>query len=132
MQYRLLAVVLIGAATLGGCSEGVLDPRGPIASAERQILFNSLGIMLAIVIPTILATLGVAYWFRAVIRELLFAPHRTARPSVAAHGPKATSRSCPKLERSKFLNLLVSIDCGDRKLVNPSGDRHASHIERVA
>jgi cytochrome o ubiquinol oxidase subunit II len=64
MRYRLLAVVLIGAATLGGCSEGVLDPKGPIASAERQILFNSLSIMLAIVIPTILATLGVAYWFR--------------------------------------------------------------------
>ena len=65
MRYVLLAVVLIGAATLGGCSEGVLDPKGPIASAERQILFNSLGIMLAIVIPTILATLGVAFWFRA-------------------------------------------------------------------
>jgi cytochrome o ubiquinol oxidase subunit 2 len=65
MRYRLLAVVLIGAAILGGCSEGVLDPKGPIASAERQILFNSLSIMLAIVIPTILATLGVAYWFRA-------------------------------------------------------------------
>ena len=30
-----------------------------------MILFNSLGIMLAIVIPTILATLGVAFWFRA-------------------------------------------------------------------
>ena len=41
------------------------DPQGPIASAERQILFNSLGIMLAIVIPTILATLGVAFWFRS-------------------------------------------------------------------
>src|SRR6201993_670321 len=53
------------ATTLGGCTEGVLDPKGPIASAERQILFNSLGIMLAIVIPTIVATLGVAYWFRA-------------------------------------------------------------------
>jgi cytochrome o ubiquinol oxidase subunit 2 len=65
MPYRLLVVVLICAATLGGCDEGVLDPKGPIASAERQILFNSLGIMLAIVIPTILATLGVAYWFRA-------------------------------------------------------------------
>jgi cytochrome o ubiquinol oxidase subunit 2 len=64
MRYRL-AIALIGAAMLGGCSEGVLDPKGPIASAERQILFNSLGIMLAIVIPTILATLGVAYWFRA-------------------------------------------------------------------
>lgn len=65
MRYVLLAISLIGAATLGGCSEGVLDPAGPIASAERQILFNALGIMLAIVIPTILATLGVAFWFRA-------------------------------------------------------------------
>jgi len=65
MRYSSLAIVLIGAATLGGCSEGVLDPKGPVATAEKQILFNSLGIMLAIVIPTILATLGVAYWFRA-------------------------------------------------------------------
>jgi cytochrome o ubiquinol oxidase subunit 2 len=65
MRYTPLAVALIGAAILSGCSEGVLDPKGPIATAERQILFNSLGIMLAIVIPTILATLGVAYWFRA-------------------------------------------------------------------
>jgi cytochrome o ubiquinol oxidase subunit II len=64
MRYRVLAVALIGAATLGGCSGGVLDPKGPIAAAERQILFNSLGIMLAIVIPTILATLAVAFWFR--------------------------------------------------------------------
>ncbi len=65
MRYVLLAVALLGAASLGGCSEGVLDPQGPIAAAERQILFNSLGIMLAIVIPTILATLAFAYWFRA-------------------------------------------------------------------
>src|SRR3954469_394754 len=65
MRYSLLAAALIGAATLGGCTEGVLDPKGPIAAAERQILFNSLGIMLAIVIPTILATLGIAWWFRA-------------------------------------------------------------------
>jgi cytochrome o ubiquinol oxidase subunit 2 len=65
MRPLLLALVLTGATLLSGCSEGVLDPKGPIASAERQILFNSLGIMLVIVIPTILATLGVAYWFRA-------------------------------------------------------------------
>ena len=65
MRYGLLAVVLIGAATLGGCTEGVLDPKGPIALAERQILFNSVGIMLAIVIPTILAILAVGFWFRA-------------------------------------------------------------------
>src|SRR5262244_2398472 len=65
MQHVALAVLLIGAATLGGCSEGVLDPKGPVASAERLIMFNSTGIMLAIVIPTMLATLGVAWWFRA-------------------------------------------------------------------
>jgi cytochrome o ubiquinol oxidase subunit 2 len=65
MQRVVLALALICAATVGGCSEGVLDPKGPIAAAERQILFNSLGIMLAIVIPTILATLGAAFWFRA-------------------------------------------------------------------
>jgi cytochrome o ubiquinol oxidase subunit 2 len=64
MRYALLVLVLLGVA-LGGCSEGVLNPKGPIAAGERQILFNSLGIMLAIVIPTILATLGVAFWFRA-------------------------------------------------------------------
>jgi cytochrome o ubiquinol oxidase subunit 2 len=65
MRYSALAVVFISAATLGGCSQGVLDPKGPIASAEREILFNSLGIMLAIVIPTIIATLAVAFWFRS-------------------------------------------------------------------
>jgi cytochrome o ubiquinol oxidase subunit 2 len=65
MKTFVAAIVLIGVAALAGCTEGVLDPKGPIAAAERQILFNALGIMLAIVIPTILATLGVAAWFRA-------------------------------------------------------------------
>jgi cytochrome o ubiquinol oxidase subunit II len=65
MRYALLTVVLTCAVMLGGCNEGVLDPKGPIAEANRQILLNSLGIMLAIVIPVILATLGVAFWYRA-------------------------------------------------------------------
>jgi cytochrome o ubiquinol oxidase subunit 2 len=69
-----MAGFFISATTLGGCSEGVLNPQGPIASAERQILFNSLGIMLAIVIPTILATLGVAYWFRSSNTRALYMP----------------------------------------------------------
>jgi cytochrome o ubiquinol oxidase subunit 2 len=75
MRYLLLAVLLAGTAALGGCTEGVLDPRGPIASAERQILFNSLGIMLAIVIPTILATLGVAFWFRESNERARYRPN---------------------------------------------------------
>jgi cytochrome o ubiquinol oxidase subunit 2 len=75
LRYGLLAVVLIGAAILGGCSEGVLDPKGPIAAADRQILLNALGIMLAIVIPVILATLGVAYWFRASNTRARYRPN---------------------------------------------------------
>ena len=68
---------LIGAAVLAGCSEGVLDPKGPIAAAEREILFNSLAIMLAIVVPTILATIGVAYWFRSSNRYARYRPDFT-------------------------------------------------------
>jgi cytochrome o ubiquinol oxidase subunit II len=75
MRYGLLAVVVIGAATLGGCSEGVLDPQGPIAAADRQILLNSLGIMLAIVIPVILAILGVAFWFRESNQRARYRPN---------------------------------------------------------
>jgi cytochrome o ubiquinol oxidase subunit II len=75
MRYALLIAVLIGAATFGGCAEGVLDPKGPIALAERQILFNATGIMLAIVIPTMLATLGIAFWFRASNRRARYQPN---------------------------------------------------------
>ena len=77
MRLNPLPIVLICAATLSGCSEGVLDPQGPVADAERQIMFNSLGIMLAIVIPTILATLGVAYWFRASNKRARYMPDFT-------------------------------------------------------
>src|SRR5437660_2344346 len=75
MRYILLAVVLVSAATLGGCNEGVLDPKGPIASAEREIMFNSVGIMLAIVIPTMLATLAVAFWFRSSNQRARYLPN---------------------------------------------------------
>jgi cytochrome o ubiquinol oxidase subunit 2 len=74
MRLDLRVGALISVAMLSGCGEGVLDPKGPIAAAERLILFNSLGIMLTIVIPTILATLGVAFWFRASNRRARYRP----------------------------------------------------------
>jgi cytochrome o ubiquinol oxidase subunit 2 len=57
----LLALIVL---LTPGCG-GVLDPAGPIGGAEKMILLNSLAIMLAIVIPTILAIIGFAWWFRA-------------------------------------------------------------------
>ena len=57
--------ILVLALLLTACQPGVLDPAGPVGTAERQILINSLGIMLAIVLPTIAAILAFAWWFRA-------------------------------------------------------------------
>lgn len=74
MRDSALAILFFGVATLGGCSGGVLDPKGPIAAAERLIMLNSTGIMLAIVIPTILATLGTAYWFRSSNKRARYMP----------------------------------------------------------
>ena len=46
-------------------AQSILQPVGPIGAQEKIILLDSLAIMLAIVIPTMLATLGFAWWFRA-------------------------------------------------------------------
>jgi cytochrome o ubiquinol oxidase subunit II len=73
MRYGGVAAVLSGAGILAGC-EGVLDPKGPIAAAEREIMFNSIGIMLAIVIPTVVATLAFAWWFRSSNRRARYHP----------------------------------------------------------
>jgi cytochrome o ubiquinol oxidase subunit 2 len=42
-----------------------LDPQGPIASAQRLLLFDSTAIMLVVVIPVIVATLAFAWWYRS-------------------------------------------------------------------
>src|SRR5208337_3522028 len=65
MRYAVLALVLVATVTLGACSQGVLDPQGPIASAERLLLINSTAIMLVVVIPVIVATLAFAWWYRS-------------------------------------------------------------------
>jgi cytochrome o ubiquinol oxidase subunit 2 len=57
-------VASVPVVMLGGCS-GVLDPQGPVGSGEKLILLDALAIVLAIVIPVIVATLAFAWWFRA-------------------------------------------------------------------
>ena len=49
---------------LAACNRGILDPVGPVGQAEKTILINSTAIMLAIIIPTMLATVAFAFWFR--------------------------------------------------------------------
>lgn len=51
LAWSLLAVV--GLCLTGCQSEGVLNPKGVIAFQERQLLFDSLALMLIVVIPVI-------------------------------------------------------------------------------
>jgi cytochrome o ubiquinol oxidase subunit II len=57
----LLPVMLV---SLGACHTAVLSPAGPVGEGDRIVLLDSLAIMLAIVVPTIVAILAFAYWFR--------------------------------------------------------------------
>ena len=66
--------VLALALPLAGCG-GVLDPHGPIGNSERLILIDSVAIMLVIVIPVIVATLGFAWWFRASNDRATYLPY---------------------------------------------------------
>lgn len=60
-RFLIVSVLL----SLTACQPAVLDPRGPVGLADKTILIDSVIIMLAIVVPTVIATLGFAWWFRA-------------------------------------------------------------------
>lgn len=59
--------------TCSGCI-GVVAPRGPVGAAQKLILLDSLAIMLTIVVPTIVATLAFAWWFRASNTRATYQP----------------------------------------------------------
>jgi cytochrome o ubiquinol oxidase subunit II len=63
-QLRRCAVVAT-ALSLASCGPSVLNPQGYVGAGDRQILLDSLAIMLVIIVPVIIATAGVAWWFRA-------------------------------------------------------------------
>ena len=59
---------------LTSCQPALLDPQGPIGSAEKTILIDSLAIMLAIVVPTLIAIAAFAWWFRASNKRATYRP----------------------------------------------------------
>ncbi len=51
---------------LASCRQtGIMDPQGPVAAAEWLLMINATEIMLVVVVPVILLTLWVAWWYRA-------------------------------------------------------------------
>ena len=60
---------------VGGCHSAILDSHGSVGVADKTILIDSLAIMLAIVIPTIVVALGFAWWFRASNKRAEYRPN---------------------------------------------------------
>ena len=70
-----IVAVLVAACLVDSCrGAGVLDPQGPIASAERLILLNATAIMLVVVVPVIALTLIFAWWYRASNKRAVYWP----------------------------------------------------------
>ena len=61
---RRASAALLPACMLTACTPAVLDPAGPVSRAQNAVLFDAIAIMLTIVVPTILAALAFAWWFR--------------------------------------------------------------------
>jgi cytochrome o ubiquinol oxidase subunit 2 len=50
-------------------SAGVLDPQGPVAASQHLMLWNATVIMAAVIVPVMVLTVAVAWWFRASNRR---------------------------------------------------------------
>jgi cytochrome o ubiquinol oxidase subunit II len=73
-RFILRLAPLASALLLSGCDWAVLNPKGPIGDGNATLLIDSVAIMLVIVVPTIIATLGVAWWFRSSNQRAFYLP----------------------------------------------------------
>ena len=61
-------------ALLGGCNLVVLDPSGDIAARQSDLLIESTGLMLLIIVPVIALTLLFAWRYRESNKAATYAP----------------------------------------------------------
>ena len=72
IALRLSALLLTFA--LAGCQPNVLNPQGEVGRGAATILIDSVVIMLAIVVPTGIAALAFAWWFRSSNERAIHLP----------------------------------------------------------
>ncbi len=61
----------------GACDlrhSAVLDPKGPIALAERDLLFDAFCVMMVVIVPIIILTLAFAWRYRASNTRAIYTP----------------------------------------------------------
>jgi cytochrome o ubiquinol oxidase subunit 2 len=75
-KHSLRALLPLGAALLlGGCQDGILDPKGPIGEAEKSLIWTATWLMLLVVVPVILLTLFFAWKYRASNKAARYEPN---------------------------------------------------------
>jgi cytochrome o ubiquinol oxidase subunit 2 len=82
LNGRALTAVLVCIAAIAlappfAHADSILAPVGPVGAGDRIILLDALVIMLAIVIPTMAATLAFAWWYRASNTRAVYRPDFT-------------------------------------------------------
>jgi cytochrome o ubiquinol oxidase subunit 2 len=74
----LRPVMAVGAMLLAGACDlrhsAVLDPKGPIALAERDLLRDAFVVMMLVIVPIIVLTLWFAWRYRASNTKAVYAP----------------------------------------------------------
>ncbi|SMF40059.1 ubiquinol oxidase subunit II [Pseudogulbenkiania subflava] len=72
---RILRGLALGAAALlSGCQGGILDPKGQVAADEKSLIITATVLMLLVVVPVILMTLGFAWKYRASNKSATYDP----------------------------------------------------------
>jgi cytochrome o ubiquinol oxidase subunit 2 len=72
--FRVRIALSVAAIALCGCRYDVFDAQGPVGKADALITLDALVIMLAIVVPTMIATWAFAWWFRASNTKARYLP----------------------------------------------------------
>ncbi|SCK27379.1 ubiquinol oxidase subunit II [Vogesella sp. LIG4] len=62
------------AALLAGCKEGIFEPKGQVAADEKSLIITATLLMLLVVVPVILMTLGFAWKYRASNQNATYTP----------------------------------------------------------
>lgn len=60
---------------LSGCKLAILDPKGIIAAQEKQLLLDSVMLMLIVVIPVVLLAFWIAWRYRSANLRAKYSPH---------------------------------------------------------
>jgi cytochrome o ubiquinol oxidase subunit 2 len=59
----------------GGCDRAVvLDPKGPIADAQRGVLIDAFAVMMIVIVPVVVMAFVFAWRYRAANRDATYAP----------------------------------------------------------